>query len=253
LGLALVLPFKSLLFYWLLTRFRLRARTATLTTLSLSNYSEFGLIVGAIAVSNGWLSADWLVVIAIALSISFVISSPLNTASHRVYRRFHDWLVGFETTELLPDDRPIEAQGARIAVFGMGRVGRGVYQTLTEQYGDVVIGVDSDPTVVEEQQAAGCRVILGDGTDSDFWAKVPSDSKVELVMLALPHFDANLDVARQLIASPYQGKVVATVKFEDEVEPLKAAGVHDVFNIYSEAGAGFAEHAMANLELSAGR
>ncbi len=38
---TIVLPFKVILFYLLLTRFKLRARTATLTSFNLANYSEF--------------------------------------------------------------------------------------------------------------------------------------------------------------------------------------------------------------------
>ena len=74
-GLLLV-PFifvKSALFFTLMTRFKLRSRTSLLTTLNLTNYSEFGLIVAAIGVNAGWLSSEWLVVIAIALSSSFII------------------------------------------------------------------------------------------------------------------------------------------------------------------------------------
>ena len=251
LGLSVLTGLKAVGFYWLLTRFKLRARTSVLASLSLANYSEFGLIVGTIAVSNGWLSPDWLIVIAIALSISFVVASPLNALSHEFYRRYHDRLVRFEDSQHLADDQPIEADGARVVVFGMGRVGLGAYQMLMKHYGDSVVGIDSDPTLVETLQASGCRVILGDGTDSDFWAKVPRDSEVELVLLALPNFEANLDVAHQLASSPYQGKVAATVKFEDEVEPLTQAGVHAVFNIYDEAGVGFAEHASAQMRAPA--
>ena len=48
--LVAVVPLKAALFFFLLTKFRLRARTALLSSLSLANYSEFGLIVGAISV-----------------------------------------------------------------------------------------------------------------------------------------------------------------------------------------------------------
>jgi len=51
-GLLLV-PFifiKTALFYFLMTRFKLRSRTSLLTSLNLTNYSEFGLIVAAIGV-----------------------------------------------------------------------------------------------------------------------------------------------------------------------------------------------------------
>jgi predicted Kef-type K+ transport protein len=77
--LTAVIPIKVGLFFFLLTRFKLRARTSLLASLSLANYSEFGLIVGAIGVSNGWIGSQWLIIIAIALSMSFVLAAPLNS------------------------------------------------------------------------------------------------------------------------------------------------------------------------------
>src|SRR5262245_40902752 len=67
LGLAVVLlallPVKAVMFFWLLVKFRLRARTAFHASLKLTNYSEFGLIVAALAAGNGWLSDQWLIAI----------------------------------------------------------------------------------------------------------------------------------------------------------------------------------------------
>src|SRR5210317_693949 len=85
----LLVPFvfiKSVLFYGLMTRFMLRARTSLLATLSLTNYSEFGLIVAAIGVTNGWMDAEWLAVIAIAMSLSFVVAAPLSSRDDKIYR-----------------------------------------------------------------------------------------------------------------------------------------------------------------------
>ena len=55
---ALLLPLKGILFYFLLLAFRLRARSSFLTSLSLTNYSEFGLIVASVALP------EWLVPLA---------------------------------------------------------------------------------------------------------------------------------------------------------------------------------------------
>ena len=68
-------------FHALLILFRLRARTAFLGALSLANYSEFGLIVGAIGVREGMLGTYWLSVLAIALSISFLIAAMTQIGS----------------------------------------------------------------------------------------------------------------------------------------------------------------------------
>ena len=98
--LVLLVPFKVALFFLLLTRFKLMARPATLSSLSLANYSEFGLIVGALGASNGWITAEWLVIFALAVSITFVLASPLNNAAHSIYARYDAFLKRFETTIL---------------------------------------------------------------------------------------------------------------------------------------------------------
>lgn len=46
---GLVLPVKGMLFFFLLLAFRLRARSGFLSSLALTNYSEFGLIVASVA------------------------------------------------------------------------------------------------------------------------------------------------------------------------------------------------------------
>ena len=63
--LSLILPIKLILFFIILTSLARRARTSLLTSLLLGNYSEFGLIVASVSVTQGWLSGEWLVIIAL--------------------------------------------------------------------------------------------------------------------------------------------------------------------------------------------
>ncbi len=238
---VLILPFKVALFFILLTRFRLRARSSSLAALGLATYSEFGLIVGAIGVANGWLAADWLAVVAVALAATFVLGSPLNVMAHGIYARFHDRLIPWESETRHPDDQPIHTGEARIAILGMGRIGAGAYDSMRERYGDIIIGLDSDSDKVLAHQESGRNVILGDATDSDFWERV-QPGKIRLFMLTLPELSANLDVTRRLADSTYDGKITAVARFPDEVEVLEQAGVHVAFDSFAEAGAGFAGH-----------
>lgn len=252
-GLALLLtifiPFKVALFFWFLTRFRLRARTSLLTSLSLANYSEFGLIVGTIAVASGWLTSDWLVVIAIALSMSFVIAAPLNSAAHSICARLDQGLRSFETKHRLPEDQPLYIEDATIAIFGMGRVGKGAYDTARERYGATVVGIDFDAETVKKNREAGRTVLLGDGTDPDFWARVdPRNDKIRMVMLTMPSQTENLIVANELRKRGYKGRVAATAMYPEDAQALRDAGVDAAFNFYAEAGAGFADHVCAELK-----
>jgi predicted Kef-type K+ transport protein len=248
---ALLVPFvffKSVLFYGLLTRFKLRARTSLLATLALTNYSEFGLIVAAIGVSNGWLPAQWLVVIAITLSLSFVVSAPLNSRDDKIYRRYRQFWLRFQRAERLPDDQLLDTSNATIAIFGMGRVGTGAYDTMRKVHGNTVVGVDFDADTVRRHKEAGRNVMRGAPSDADFWDQLHQDHNIKLVMLALPNLAANMDALEQLRAIKFPGRIAATARFMDEEEPLRKAGASAVFNIYAEAGTGFASHVTANLK-----
>jgi predicted Kef-type K+ transport protein len=243
---VLVLPLKVVLYYWLLTLFRLRARTSFLTSASLANYSEFGLIIGAIGLSNGWLTGEWLGVIALALGATFVLASPLNLASHNIYTRFDTLLKRFQSKHCVAGEQPIDIGDATILVFGMGRVGISAYDAMRQRYGDVVLGLDHDTGVVAAQQKAGRNVIQGDATDRDFWEKL-QPGKVCVVLLDMPNQSENLFAIQQLGKSAFKGKVAATVKYDDQIDELIRAGADAAYNIYGEAGAGFAEHVKEQL------
>ena len=78
---------RPLIYFVLLLMFRLRARTSLLVGLSLFNYSEFGLIVAAMAVKGGQLPAEWLTTLAVAMALSLFIAVPFNTHVHSLYAR----------------------------------------------------------------------------------------------------------------------------------------------------------------------
>ena len=246
---ALLVPLvfvKSTLLFALMTRFRLRARTSLLATLNLTNYSEFGLIVAAIGVENGWLSSEWLVVIAIALSLSFVISAPLNKIDDRIYSRFRDFWLRFQVQQRLADDTLLNTLGATIAVFGMGRVGTGAYDRMYELHPGTVVGIDFDTEVIKRHQSMGRNVLHGDPSDADFWDKIEKTHSIKLVMLALPNLQANLDALEQLKKISFPGRIATTAGYPDDETKLLRSGATAVFNIYTEAGNGFADHVEVN-------
>ncbi len=246
--LLLLVPFKTALFFVLLSRFRLRVRTSLLSSLNLANYSEFGLIVAVIAVSAGWIPSQWLIVIAIALSLSFIVAAPLNTASYRLYAGFRSRLAAFESAQRIGEEEAIEPGDAEVMVFGMGRIGSVAYDTLRKRMGGAVLGVDNDSATVEKLKASGRRVMQGSATDVDFWDRIDLDHHgVRLVLLTMPKHDENLFAARQLHDLGYAGKLAAVAKYPDELLSLQEAGVHAAYNLYAAAGSGFAEHVCDEL------
>jgi predicted Kef-type K+ transport protein len=236
---------KSALFFGLMTRFKLRARTSLLATLNLSNFSEFGLIVIAIGVSSGWVEASWLVVISIALSVSFVVAAPLNRRDDEIYSRYRSFWRKYQRQERLPDDQLMDTGDATIAIFGMGRVGTGAFDKMYELRGNTVVGIDFNTERVRQLRKEGRNVMRGDPSDADFWELVERVPSIDLVMLALPTLAANLDALAQLREIGFTGSIAATAQHADDEARLRDAGATAVFNFYKEAGTGFAGHVAA--------
>ena len=242
--LCLLLPIKGALFFFLLLRHRMRARTALLAAMALTQYSEFGLIVVALCVKLGWLPDTWLAAVALSVALSFVIATLLNGQSHTLYGRFKETLKRFESATVDDNDPLSAARTVDLLIIGMGRVGSGAYDTITSQYNLSVCGVESDRSKIAKHRQAGRNVIYGDAEDADFWENLHAPH-YKLVMFTMPSLPEMVDAMKQLRNAGYTGQVAAVAKHDDERDKMQAAGADVVFNYYAEAGAGFAEHALS--------
>jgi predicted Kef-type K+ transport protein len=244
---VVLVPVKTLLYFLLMTILRMRSRSAVLASLGLANFSEFGLIVGAIGVSYAGLDPYWLSVIAIALALSFLAASPLNAVSKRLYARWRHPLHRFQRRTRLPGDEMIRAGKAKVIVFGMGRVGTGAYDYLQAHLGDVVLGIDINDDYVRRHLEAGRNVAHGDATDADFWARAERSGHVKLALLAFSDHKSNMAVARLLREQGFDIELASVAHYPDHEEALRRAGVHAVFNFYAGAGESFAEHVLESF------
>ena len=104
-GLVLILPLKTWLYFFITSRFGLRSRTSLLNAITLGNFSEFGLIVAALGVSQGFLSVEWLLVIAV--SISFATAAPFSKNAEGIYQSIKRLYILFKRYP------PSERQGVR--------------------------------------------------------------------------------------------------------------------------------------------
>ncbi len=247
LAVSLLLPFKFILFFFLFTALRLRGRTAFLGSLALNNFSEFGLIVALLATNAGWLEKEWLVIIALAVSCSFIYTNLWYHDAHHFYSKHQDWYRRFESPNLLKEDILEHPKGAEILLVGLGRVGKGAYDALHTHAGSKVWGMDADSERIARLKSEGKHVFCADAENADMWENLDISS-VKLVLLAVPKIEDSIHVMEQLLVAGYRGKVAAVARYEDERQILLEAGVDNVFNFYTEAGTGFAEESLAMIQ-----
>jgi len=68
-------------------------------------------------------------------------------------------------------------------------------------------------------------------------------------MLDMPNIKELLAAIKMVKQTGYQGLIAVAVKHNDYIKPLKKAGVDSVFNVYAEAGSGFANHVFESVKL----
>ena len=247
-GLAVVLACvcvcRPFLYYGLFSLFGIRARTSLLASFGLFSYSEFGLIVASLAAASGWLSSDWITTMALALALSFFISVPFNAKIHELYFKWFHWLTRFEKQHKYDS---LDLKDAEVLVLGMGRVGGGAYQFLREKYGNKVLGVEALTAKTSFLQSEGLNVIKGDGSDFELWENADLD-KIKLILVSLSNHRENMDVVKIIQKTKYKEKLAVIARFPDELEELHERGCI-AFNLYAEAGHGFAEHVVEELGL----
>lgn len=248
-GLLVFAAIKSALFFRLFLAFKLRSRSSMFAAVSLANYSEFGLIVGAVAVRKGWLDSEWLVGVALALAFSFIAGAPLNARAYRLYAHARGRLRALERPTRIAEEQPVKAHGAKALIFGMGRVGTAAYEVLNEHFGDAIVGFDVDSKRIAEHEQAGRRVLLASATDPDVWERLEVDrDEIELVLLAMSSHAENCTAVEQLRHERFPGLIAATARFPDDVEHLRELGADLAVHVMAEAGMGFARDAIALLD-----
>lgn len=232
--LVALLPLKALLFLLLLVVFRLRGRNAFLTSLSLTSYSEFGLIVAAAVLPQ------WLVPLALTVALSFVFAAPLNRYAHVLVERLDGRLNRLQRARYHPDEQPVSFGRARVLVMGMGRVGTSAYDALADDR-VAVLGLDSDPTRVQRHRAEGRRVLYADAEDSCFWQGADF-SNLRSILLCMSDSEAHVIAARQLRKTGYTGVIAAHSLYADQARAIEQAGADRTYLTMNEAGVGLVKH-----------
>ncbi|WFP50578.1 cation:proton antiporter [Methylomonas sp. EFPC3] len=234
LQLLALLPVQGILFFGLFLFAGLRARTAFVSTLALTTYSEFALITTRAVVDANLLPGEWNAVISLAVAGSLAFAAPLNRYSHVLFSWFEPFLVRFEKKTGNPDRLPESFGVAEWLVIGMGRTGVSAYQALSAQE-QRVVGLDADPTVLENLLAEGRRVVYGDAEDSELWSGLRLE-RMKGVVITVPDVETRLLAISQLRKRGFKGRIGTLCHHQDEEPELNRAGADFVIHPLVEAG-----------------
>lgn len=237
--LLLLLPLKSVLFYLLFMGFQMRARTGYLATLSLTAYSEFTLIVGVVAASNGFVPESVIVSLGLLTALSFVINAPLAIREDDIWQVIEKTMNKFER----------DVKHTEHEIISLGKAGKSAYDRLREE-GKHVVGMDIDPDRIEQNLKEHRRVVYGDIQDTDLWNAVDLTG-IESIIIAMGNRTVKLNAIQALKRIGYDHDIYAISMRDDETEAIEEAGAKSVPIPVKQAGERLAELSLQDDEKKA--
>ncbi len=204
----LVKPFLVMLIFSILGY---RKRTAFLTGVSLSQVSEFSLILVFLGLKLGHINQNTVSLITMVGLITFATSTYMISHWKSLYRIFAGKIDFMERANLKKDeifeiDENLENIKGHVVVIGGDQMGESIIEALEDRDMEVIV-VDFDPSVVKKFEKKNVHRVFGDISDLDIQQRVQIDN-AKLVISTIPDTDDNVLLLKELKHENRRAKVV---------------------------------------------
>ena len=177
-----VLLGRPVMLYVLLGLFGYRPRTAFLAAIPTAEVSEFSLIIAALGLGLGHLSAaDSSIIVGVAI-VTFTLSTYLTNWRHQLYRLFRPllrWPVHAATEPSTNHSAFAELKDHTILI-GARHIGHAVLRSAHITRQSFVV-VDLDPTIINRLEADSVLALLGDATEETVLETVHAKQAAQLI------------------------------------------------------------------------
>lgn len=166
-----------------------KKRTGFMSGLTVAQISEFSLILIALGVTLGHLSADILSVVTVVGLITIAGSTYMIIYSNWVYNKISRYLKIFERKSV---HEKIQGQDEKydIILFGYNRIGNDIFDAV-KKIGTKYLIVDYNPDTIQmlEQKKLSCK--YGDANDLELLNEL-NFKDAKMVISTVPEIDTNL-------------------------------------------------------------
>ncbi len=206
-----------------------KKRTSFLTGVSLSQISEFSLILAFLGFKLGHIDQGIVSLITMVGLITFAISTYMITHWKTMYRKFEKTLSFLEKgeafSEKMQGEDSLESLDNHVVVIGGDQMGKSIIEALEDQDVDIVL-VDFDPLIVKKYESADKQKVFrlfGDISDLDIQQRAKLDS-ARLVISTIPDIEDNLLLLKELKHENRKAKIVMMALEGKEARILYSQG-----------------------------
>lgn len=188
-----------------------KKRTSFFSAISLSQVSEFSLIMVFLGSKLGQLSENVVSTITFVGVITFVVSTYFIVHANNLYKIFMPYLSIFERNRTNDEVKPEEITD-HIVLVGANRMGEGILEALLEKKEKVLV-VDFDPDIIEKLNKRHIKTFFGDITDPEIQEQVFLN-KAALIISTVSDPEDNLLLLKNLKHLKIRKPKVITAAFE---------------------------------------
>lgn len=220
----LVILLKPLIVMVIIGALGYRRRTSFLTGISLSQVSEFSLIIVFLGNKLGHISEKEVFIVTLTAIVSFTVSAYIIPNASSLYKLIHHYLKIFERKNLLREESMnvvnLEDLKDHIVLIGANRMGQSILEAIKHLKEKVVV-VDFDPDIIKWLKKQNINSFFGDISDLDIQERA-NLINAKLVVSTVPDLGDNLLLIKMLKHAKKTKIIVAASDFNDAKKLYKA-------------------------------
>ncbi len=216
-----------------------RKRTGFMTGITISQISEFSLILMAMGLSSGFIDQGIMNLTILIGLITMGVSTYAISYGDNIHAFFANHIMSFKQENSTETSDKVERE-YDVIIFGLGRYGSAMAK-LFKEMGFNVLGVDFDPDAISKAKKTGILTIYGDAADPDFLIHLPLDN-VKIVVFSFHHYmtgpfitDLRRTLAKSLREHGYSGRIAATSHNHEHDKDLHKHGIDITLSPFDDA------------------
>jgi len=230
-----------LIMFYLIDRENFTPETSFIGSLNMTQVSEFSLVVGGIAVTQGYIQGDILGYLSLMALGTMTVSTYLINYNQEIYQRVEHLLERFESEA--KQDVEVKSFEDHVVIIGFDETIRPALEVLEEEYNQIMI-IDKNPDNTEEMSRMNHEYIYGDFKHGEI-RKAAKIGKADFVISISPEIEVNKRLLED--AGIDTTSFVKATDFEDAAE-LYDLGAHFVILENTIAGEKTSEYIKIFLE-----
>ncbi|AFZ73655.1 cation:proton antiporter [Natronobacterium gregoryi] len=136
--------------FYLIDREGFSVETSFLGSINMVQVSEFSLVVGALAFTQGYIGSDILGYLSLMALLTMSVSTYIVMYNHEIYERVRPWFERFDSDE--KTDTDLKTYEDHAIAIGYDEITESALSLLKEKYGNVVV-IDRKTDHIEELEA----------------------------------------------------------------------------------------------------